>query len=134
MGKATGKEVKNLGLMYETTLYGKAAAEEVQKIGPSMGVTVVADLPYPPNSLDFSMPIAKLKSVQPDAVYVLPYVSDAILIVKTMKEMDFNCMGVIGSGGFTDPSFSQNLRENGRIYISVGVYVRPYEIARCAQI
>jgi branched-chain amino acid transport system substrate-binding protein len=120
MGKASGKEVKNLGLMYETTLYGKAAAEEVKKIGPSMGVTIVADLPYPPNSLDFSMPIAKLKSAQPDAVYVVPYVSDAILIVKTMKEMDFNCMGVTGTGGFLDPSFTQNLGKTAEYIFQLG--------------
>ncbi|MBI5605491.1 MAG: ABC transporter substrate-binding protein, partial [Deltaproteobacteria bacterium] len=108
LSKGGGKEVKRVGLLYEMTLYGKSAAEEIKKLAPKMGLEVVADLPYPPNTTDFTLSIGKLKAANPDVVVVYPYVTDAIMIVKTIKEMNFD-KPVHGSGGFLDPSFIQGL-------------------------
>ena len=103
-----GKDFKRVGLLYEMTLYGKSAAEEIKKLAPKMGFEVVADLPYPPNTTDFTLSIGKLKAANVDVVVTYPYVTDAIMMVKTMKEMNFD-KPIHGSGGFLDPSFTDGL-------------------------
>jgi branched-chain amino acid transport system substrate-binding protein len=108
ISKGAGKEFKRVGLLYEMTLYGKSAAEEIKKLSSKMGFEVVADLPYPPNTTDFTLSIGKLKAADVDVVVTYPYVTDAIMMVKTMKEMNFD-KPVHGSGGFLDPSFIQGL-------------------------
>jgi branched-chain amino acid transport system substrate-binding protein len=108
ISKGAGKDVKRVGLLYEMTLYGKSAAEEIKKLATKMGFEVVADLPYPPNTTDFTLSIGKLKASNVDVVVTYPYVTDAIMMVKTMKEMNYD-KPVHGSGGFLDPSFTQGL-------------------------
>jgi branched-chain amino acid transport system substrate-binding protein len=109
MGKDTKQELKKLGLIYETTLYGKEMAEQVKNGAPPLGLTIAADISYPPQLTDFTMTIAKLKAAKPDAVLVVPYVTDAINIIKSMRENQFNCQGIVGVGGFTEPAFTESL-------------------------
>lgn len=108
ISKEAGNQAKKIGLLYEMTLYGKSAAEEIKKLAPKMGFEVVADLPYPPSTTDFSLSIGKLKAANVDVVVTYPYVTDAITMVKSMKELNFD-KPVHGSGGFLDPSFTDAL-------------------------
>jgi len=109
ISKGTSREVKRIGLTYEMTSYGKSNAEAIRGGVAPLGMEIVADLPYPPQTTDFSLSVSKLKAANPDAVICVPYVTDAVMLVKTMKEMDFNTGGVIGTGGFLDPTFTEML-------------------------
>ncbi len=107
MNKA-GHKVKNIALFYEDTLWGQSQAKIWRE--KKGGFNIVADLSYPNATSDLTVSITKLKAAKPDVVFTCSYVSDAILMTKTMFEMDFNCQGIIGSGaGPEDPLFYKNL-------------------------
>jgi branched-chain amino acid transport system substrate-binding protein len=53
--------------------------------------------------------LANLRSTNPDMIFAVSYVMDASMIVKQMKELDFNTKLYVGGGaGYTMPEFAQN--------------------------
>ncbi len=105
-----GHKVQNIALFYEDTLWGQSQAKIWRE--KKGDFNIVADLSYPNATSDLTVSITKLKAAKPDVVFICSYVSDAILMTKTMFEMDFNCQGIVGSGaGPEDPMFYKNLGE-----------------------
>jgi branched-chain amino acid transport system substrate-binding protein len=63
-------------------------------------------IPYGANSADVSAQVLQLKERRPDVVIFISYTPDAILYIKTMKNLDYLPPMVIGDDtGFSDPSF-----------------------------
>jgi branched-chain amino acid transport system substrate-binding protein len=92
--------LNTLGLLYEDTLYGQASAESWKEKASDFGWEIVVDLPYPANAPDLTSEISRLKAAEPDVVMIVCYISDAILIARTMDELDFRSAKVLmGTGG-----------------------------------
>ena len=105
LGKA-GHPVKTLGLVYENTEYGTSVADTVRTFAKAAGFAMVADIPYNANTTDVSSQVLQLKDKKPDAVIFICYTSDAILYVKTMKNLDYlPTVMIADDAGFSDPSF-----------------------------
>ena len=67
---------------------------------------VAIRIPYSASSTDVSAQVLQLKEKQPDVVIFISYTADAILYMKTMKNLDYMPPMVIGDdSGFSDPSF-----------------------------
>ena len=111
LGKRKGREAKRIGLIYENTLFGKSTADALKKAAQDQGLVVVADISYPHKTTDLSSEVARLKAEAPDVVVPITYVTDGILLIRTMAEMKFDVLAVVGSAnsGFTDPSFIKSL-------------------------
>jgi branched-chain amino acid transport system substrate-binding protein len=108
--KKQGHKIQNIALFYEDTLWGQSQAKIWRE--KKGDFKIVADLSYPNATSDLTVSITKLKAAKPDVVLICSYVSDALLMTKTMFEMDFNCQGIIGAGaGPEDPLFYKNLGE-----------------------
>ncbi|HEY8067732.1 MAG TPA: ABC transporter substrate-binding protein [Burkholderiales bacterium] len=104
--KKAGRKVDNIAIVNENTDYGTSVADTVQKAAKSHGFNVVAQTPYSANSSDVSAQVLQLKEKKPDAVIFISYTADAILYMKTMKDLDFIPAMIIGDdSGFSDPSF-----------------------------
>jgi len=116
-----GHKIQNIAFLYEDTLWGQGQAKVwKEKKGD---LNIVGDLRYPHGTSDLSVTIAKLKAAKPDVVFVCSYVSDAILMTKTMFELDFNCQAVLTSGaGQEDALFYQNVKELSENIIIVTGY------------
>jgi branched-chain amino acid transport system substrate-binding protein len=97
--KKRGVKVNTIGLLYEDTLMGQSCAVFWKKFAQDGGYSVVADLSYPHATPDVTGVILKLKTANPDAVLQISYISDAILITKTKKDVDFNAQAIIAMGG-----------------------------------
>lgn len=98
--------IKTVALLYEDSAWGQSYTRSVKKILPNYGYKIVADLPYSSRTEDIFPAIVKLKAANPDAVIQVSYTLDAILITKTMHELDFNCKGIItGGSGHTVPAY-----------------------------
>jgi branched-chain amino acid transport system substrate-binding protein len=103
-----GIKIESMAFFYEDTLWGQGQVK-VWKANKG-DLKIAADLPYPHGTSDLSVTVTKLKAAKPDVVLCCNYVSDAILMMKTMFEMDFNCQAIIGTGaGLEDPLFFKNL-------------------------
>ena len=125
MGDKTGARPKTVALLYEDTLWGQSTAKAWKGLVGKYGYEIVADEPYSKTTQDISPTISKLKAAKPDVVLQCSYTTDAILITRTMFDLDFNCMGRIPSGGgHTDAEFPKALGKLAN-YIIINQHYHP---------
>lgn len=107
-----GKEFKNIALVYENTEWGASAAKAIQDLAEPEGFKIVLYESYPANTPDMTSLVIKLKNSGADVVIPDSYLNDALLFMKTMKEMEVNIPVFAGGGGFTDPEFIKQAGKN----------------------
>jgi len=111
-------QVKNIGIAWENTLYGTDVGKADRRYAKEYGYKVVVDFPYTARSAELTSEVQKIKMANPDIIFHGAYVSDAILFVKTYKEMDANFQMIFGHGsGFLDSAFRRELGKDAE-YIS----------------
>jgi branched-chain amino acid transport system substrate-binding protein len=104
--KKAGRKIDSVAIVNENTDYGTSVAGTVQAAAKAHGFNVVAQIAYSANSSDVSAQVLQLKEKKPDAVIFISYTADAILYMKTMKDLDVLPAMIIGDdSGFSDPSF-----------------------------
>jgi branched-chain amino acid transport system substrate-binding protein len=101
-----GIKLRTVGVMYEDTLFGKDSGTIQKRLAKKYGYKVVADIPYRSKSTTLTAEIQKMKAANPDVFLPTSYTNDAILMVKTMQELDYNPSIVIAQdAGHSDPLF-----------------------------
>ena len=104
--KKAGKKVDSIAVVNENTDYGTSVADAIVDEAKKANVPVAIRIPYIASSTDVSAQVLQLKEKQPDVVIFISYTADAILYLKTMKNLDYKPPMVIGDDtGFSDPSF-----------------------------
>ena len=104
--KKAGHKVDSIAVVNENTDYGTSVAGTLLEQAKSHGITVAAQIPYSANSTDVSAQVLQLKEKNPDCVIFVSYTADAILYLKTMKNLNYLPPMIIGDdSGFSDPSF-----------------------------
>ncbi len=103
---------QTVAVLYENTLFGQSGSKKFEKLCESMGIKVLMKEGYEHGAVDFKPLLIKVKSAQPDFVYMISYVMDAALLMRQSKELDFNPKMFVGGGaGFTLPEFAKNAAE-----------------------
>ncbi len=101
-----GQKVANIGLMYENTLFGKTAGDVWKQKAAGHGFSIVADIAYSAQSVDLSSEVLNLKKAAPDVIFLASYTQDAVLLTKTMHDLNLNARMVVGiNGGHIVPSY-----------------------------
>lgn len=114
-----GIEVNTLGILHEDTLFGSDSAEQMRLHAEKYGYEVVVDLQYSRESLSLVSEVERLKAANPDCVMPTAYVADAILFVKTCKELDYSPpMVVAQDAGYTDPNFTGDIAVDAEGYVT----------------
>lgn len=97
---------KTAVILYENTLFGTSSSKEIERFFKEIGTQVVLKEGYEHGALDFKPLLIKVKSANPDLVYMISYVMDASLIMRHAMEIDLNPKLFVGGGaGFTLPEF-----------------------------
>jgi branched-chain amino acid transport system substrate-binding protein len=73
------------------------AAESARENAARVGIKVVYNQAYPPNTVDFTPIIRAVNAAQPDLVYFAAYPSDTVGILRTVGEIGVNAK-MIGGG------------------------------------
>src|SRR3954454_9724502 len=111
MNKA-GNTAKSVAVVNENTDYGTSVADAVEAAAKKAGLTVTNRIPYSASTTDVSAQVLQLKEKNPDVVIFISYTADAILYMKTMKNLDYMPRMVLGDdSGFSDPSFIPAVNE-----------------------
>lgn len=110
--ESTGKDIKDIALIYENTEWGASAANAIKELATTEGFNIVLFESYPANTPDMSSLVIKLKNSGADVVIPESYLNDALLFMKTLKEMQVNIPVFAGGGGFTDPEFLKQAGNN----------------------
>jgi branched-chain amino acid transport system substrate-binding protein len=108
--KAQGQPVKSLAVVYENTDYGTSVADTLRKAIKENGFDLLADISYNANTTDVSSQVLQLRDKKPDAVIFISYTPDAILYMKTLKQLDYRPpIAIADDAGFSDPAFIKNV-------------------------
>ena len=104
--KKRGIKFKTIAVMYEDTLFGKDSSRIEKELAAKAGYKVVADIAYRSRATSLTPEVQKLKAANPDVFFPTSYASDAILLCKTSKDLDYNAPAIMAqNAGHTDPSF-----------------------------
>jgi branched-chain amino acid transport system substrate-binding protein len=104
--KTTDKPAKTVAMLYENTDWGQDMANTLREGFKRIGVEIVLDEAYPPNSPDLRPLVLKVKGRKPDIVTATSYAGDAIQLHKLFEQMQVNAMAYIGSAaGQIDSNF-----------------------------
>jgi branched-chain amino acid transport system substrate-binding protein len=115
-----GSPAKSVVLLHEDTLFGTSTAEGQVKAAKELGLEVLADISYPKDTPDMTSTVAQIKELNPDALLMVSYINDAVLVTKTMKELDVNIPIIGTSAGHIDPAYIANLGDDANLTFTVG--------------
>jgi len=97
---------KTIAFVYENTDFGTSTADAGKKYAEKKGIKIVADEPYSKGSPDYRSTLTKVKSLNPDLVFMVSYVVDAILLMRQAREVGLKPQAFLGGGaGFTTTQF-----------------------------
>ena len=118
-----GIKVKQLGLFNENTLWGNETTKLETKLAQERGFNIVKAVSYPAKSTQLTSEIQTLKSGNPQVVMQSSYLGDAIMAMKTYKELGFSPeMILANNAGFTDTEFIRTLGKDADYVITREVF------------
>jgi branched-chain amino acid transport system substrate-binding protein len=118
-----GIKVNTVGVAWENTLYGTDVANADRRFAEKYGYKMVVNVPYTAQSAELSSEVQKIKMARPQVIFHGAYVSDAILFIKTYKEMNANFQMIFGHGsGFLDSAFLKELGKDAEYICSWEVW------------
>lgn len=119
-GEKAGKPVKRIVLMYEDTLFGQSTSKGQAESAKELGIEVLEKISYPADTPDITPTISRVKQIAPDGLLLVSYISDAVLITKTMKELGVDLPILGTSAGHIDPAYIANLGPLAEYSFTVG--------------
>jgi branched-chain amino acid transport system substrate-binding protein len=99
---------KSIAFIYENTDFGTSTSKTAKDYVAQKGLQVVGDVAYPKGSADYRSSLAQIKSKNPDLVFMVSYVADAILLMRQSREVGLQPQAFLGAGaGFTTVEFAK---------------------------
>jgi len=118
-----GIKVGAIASFNENTLWGNETTKLQAKLAPERGYTLVKQLTYPAKSTQLTSEVQTLKAANPALVLQSSYLGDAILAMKTYKELGFSPeMILANNAGFTDTEFIRTLGRDAEYVITREVW------------
>lgn len=97
---------RTVGIITGNDLLGQESRKWAKFWSEKLGFRVISEVQYTINAVDLSTEVLTVKNANPDILVIDPYISDAILITKTLHEQGFTPKIVIGKAtGLIDPSY-----------------------------
>ena len=110
--KRRNVKFKTVGIMHEATQFGSDSAKVQEELAAKYGYEVAVKISYRDKATNLDAEVGKLKAANPDILLPSSYTNDAILFVKTAKNLDYNPKLIVAqNAGWTDPTF---VREMGK--------------------
>ncbi len=114
---------KSLAIMNENTLFGNETTKLETKLAAEKGFKITSTVTYPAKSTQLTSEVQTLKGGSPQVVLQSSYLGDAILSMKTYKELGFNPdMILANDAGFADTEFVKTLGKDADYIISREVW------------
>ena len=118
-----GVKIKQLASFNENTLWGNETTKLETKLAQEKGYNLVKSVSYPAKSTQLTSEVQLLKSTSPQVVMQSSYLGDAIMAMKTYKELGFSPdMILANNAGFTDTEFIRTLGKDAEYVITRDVW------------
>jgi len=110
---------QTIAFIYENTDFGTSTTKTAKEYCAKKGIRMVADEPYSKGSPDYRSTLTKIKAVQPDLVFMVSYVADAILLMRQAREIGLQPQAFLGGGaGFTTVQFAKEKEISNNVLAS----------------
>jgi branched-chain amino acid transport system substrate-binding protein len=118
-----GFKVGPIATINENTLWGNETTKLEAKLAPEHGYKLVKQVTYPAKSTQLTSEVQTLKAANPSLVMQSSYLGDALLSMKTYKELGFSPdMILANNAGFTDTEFIKTLGKDAEFVITREVW------------
>jgi branched-chain amino acid transport system substrate-binding protein len=115
--------IKRIALFYENTLFGTETGKMEEKLALEQNYPIVEKIVYPEKSTQLTSEVQRIKAANPDLIMQASYVGDAILSIKTYKELGVSPDALLGNdGGFSDSEFLKTLGKDAEYILSREVW------------
>ena len=99
---------KTIAILNENTDFGTSGARSAKEYAEKKGLKVVFNESYSKGSPDYRSTLANMKSNNPDLVFMVSYVADAILLMRQARELGLTPQAFLGAGaGFANEQFAK---------------------------
>jgi branched-chain amino acid transport system substrate-binding protein len=92
------KNMTKLAVMSGTTGFGAAGREQLKKLAPEYGITIVADETYGPNDTDMTPQLTKIRGTDAEAVVNWEIVPGQIIVAKNMMQLGMDLQLFLSHG------------------------------------
>ena len=114
-----GIKVGPIATFNENTLWGTETTKLEATLAPANGFNLVKQITYPAKSTQLTSEVQTLKAAAPKVVMQSSYLGDALLSMKTYKELGFTPdMILANDAGFSDTEFIKTLGKDADYIIS----------------
>jgi branched-chain amino acid transport system substrate-binding protein len=123
LGAKKGIKVRQIGLFNENTQWGNETTKMEEALAQPQGLSIVKSVSYPQKSTQLTSEVQLLKSGNPQVVMQSSYTGDAIMAMKTYKELGFAPDMILANGaGFSDTEFTKTLGKDADYVITREVW------------
>lgn len=119
---AGGADLHTVAFVSEDTEFGANIRIAEQTYAEQYGYEVVEDISYSSSATNVSSEVLRIKTANPDVIFMASYSSDAILYLKTFKEQNYAPKVLLGQrGGFVQTDFLDTMAgDTEYIYTTAG--------------
>jgi branched-chain amino acid transport system substrate-binding protein len=97
---------KSIAFIYESTDFGNSVSAAGKTYAQQKGLQIVGDEAYQKGAADYRSTLTKMKAANPDLVFMVSYVADAILLMRQSRELGLKPQAFLGGGaGFDTAQF-----------------------------
>src|SRR5271170_2046690 len=115
--------VKRIALCNENTLFGTETTKIEEKLAGEQKYPIVEKILYPAKSTQLTAEVQRIKAANPDLIMQSSYLGDAILSMKTYKELGVSPDALLANdAGFNDSEFLKTLGKDGEYVLSREVW------------
>jgi branched-chain amino acid transport system substrate-binding protein len=107
----------SVAFIYESTDFGSSLSKVGKEYAVKKGLKVVADEGYQAGSPDYRSTLTKVKAANPDLVFMVSYVADAILLMRQSREIGLKPQAFLGGGaGFDTSQFEKEAEISTNVF------------------
>jgi len=99
---------KTIAFIYESTDFGTSVATLGKEYAATKGLKVVGEEAYQKGAADYRSTLTKLRAANPDLVFMVSYVADAVLLMRQSREVGLKPQAFLGGGAGFDTAQFQN--------------------------
>jgi len=104
--KKRNVKFKSVAILNEDTTFGTDSSKVQEELAKKYGYEVVAKIPFRTGTTSLDAEVGRLKGANADVLLPSLYTSDAILLTRTARNLDYNPKLIIAQdAGYTDPKF-----------------------------
>ena len=110
---------RTMAIIDENTDFGSSGAKSAKQYAAKKGIVVVDEESYSPGSPDYRSTLANIKAKNPDLVFMVSYVADAILLMRQSREIGLTPKAFLGAGaGFATVQFASEKNISNYVFSS----------------